>query len=185
MLSTLRLRGGKGSGSGLSSQRSSSREEASALEARRIVSAARAKLRQLRLSVRRRLSKPGAWQRLAVFCALLLQPAESVRLDQWASVRAPPEDTDKTGLRGVIIRRRRRANKVTQMLGVGYTPRIVGLAGLMMRGLVMSTGLPALFDPPIGLGIGSVLASRFTSREWLACIMLGWYVVGPTGRRSG
>lgn len=38
-----------------------------------------------------------------------------------------------------------------------------------------STALPAVFDPPLGLGAGACLAARCTHREWLACIMLGWY----------
>ena len=148
-------------------------------EARRVLSDARRKLEHLRSTVRRRLSTRGSVYRLLLFSWLLRQPLESVRLDQWESVRAPIEDPKLNGLRGAIIRRRRRANKVTQVLGVGYTPRIVCLAGLMLRGMVMSTGLPALFDPPLGLGIGSCVAARFTSREWLACMMIGWFLSGP------
>jgi hypothetical protein len=61
------------------------------------------------------------------------------------------------------------------LVGVGYTPRLVWLFGLMLRGIIHCTALPKIFEPPIGFGAGAVAAARFANREWLPCIMLGWY----------
>lgn len=56
----------------------------------------------------------------------------SVRLDEWAAIRERPPPS---GRRERIFRSRRRAAKVTALIGAGYTPRIVFLAGLMLRSL--------------------------------------------------
>jgi len=56
----------------------------------------------------------------------------SVRLDEWAAIRERPPPS---GRRERIFRVRRRAAKVTALIGAGYTPRIVFLAGLMLRSL--------------------------------------------------
>lgn len=84
---------------------------------------------------------------LAVCGAMLQGPAESVRTDEWACTRLAPE---RQGMRSVIMRRRRRAAKVGQIIGTGYTPRIVFLAGLMLRSLQAFTApsSPPLAPPP-------------------------------------
>ena len=56
----------------------------------------------------------------------------SVRLDEWAAIRERPPPS---GRRERIFRVRRRAAKVTALIGAGYTPRIVFLAGMMLRSL--------------------------------------------------
>ena len=56
----------------------------------------------------------------------------SVRLDEWATIRERPPPS---GRRERIFRSRRRAAKVTALIGAGYTPRIVFLAGMMLRSL--------------------------------------------------
>lgn len=177
MLPALRLRGGRASvrngGSGGSSGGGSDGGGAG------LLAAVRTHVREMAHSLRQLLSCPARRARLLLFLTLSVVPGDSIRNDQWAAVRAPAEETVQRGIRRAIIRRRRAANKVTQMLGVGYTPRIVGLIGLMLRGMVMATSLPALFDPPLGLGIGAHCAARFTEREWLSCIMIGWFAGGP------
>lgn len=56
----------------------------------------------------------------------------SVRLDEWVAIRERPPPS---GRRERIFRSRRRAAKVTALIGAGYTPRIVFLAGMMLRSL--------------------------------------------------
>ena len=60
------------------------------------------------------------------------------------------------------------------MLGTGYTPRIVFLAGLMLRSLQMCTRLREAFDPSLGYAAGATLGASFSRREWIPCILLGW-----------
>ena len=104
-------------------------------------------------------------------CVLTLQSAaNSVVHDQWAAIRLSPPATD----RGAILRRRRRAAQVGQLIGAGYTPRITFLAGLMLRSLQMATVIQKIFDPTLGYAAGATIAARFSSREWLPCILLGW-----------
>jgi len=95
---------------------------------------------------------------------------ESVLADQWHTIRLPKEDVK----RDQILMRRRRAAQVTQRFGVGYTPRITFLAGLMLRSLQMATGIRHIFDPTLGYSAGATLAAKFSQREWLPCLMLGW-----------
>ena len=61
------------------------------------------------------------------------------------------------------------------LVGAGYTPRLVWLFGLMLRGIIHCTALPQIFDPSMSWGAGSVAAARYAHREWLPCILLGWF----------
>ena len=110
-------------------------------------------------------------------CFYARVPFLSIFFDDWAAIRSADSEA-KASIAAEIIRRRRRGAKVQKLIGVGYTPRIVALAGLMLRSLHLSTALPALWDPPIGLGAGACLAAQWAQREWLACLMVGWYVGG-------
>jgi len=99
--------------------------------------------------------------------------------DSWEAVRNP-ERVFKQRIhheqeRTVVQRRTRRAEAIRRVVGAGYTPRLVWLFGLMLRGIIRCTALPKIFEPPLGFGSGAVLAARFAHREWLPCIMLGWY----------
>ena len=100
----------------------------------------------------------------------------SVQHDQWAVIRRPVASSAREqGLRGAILKRRRRAAQVGQFIGAAsYTPRIVFLAGMMLRSLQMSTKIRYFFDPSMGLAAGATLAAWFAKREWLSCLMLGW-----------
>ena len=107
-------------------------------------------------------------------CCLLMvhDSLESVQADQWAAIRHSPP-MQRQG-RGAILKRRRRAAKVGQLIGTGYTPRITFLAGLMLRSLQMATKFRYVFDPSLGYAAGATLAARFSAREWIPCILLGW-----------
>lgn len=74
-----------------------------------------------------------------------------------------------------VQRRVERDRYLRKLVGAGYTPRLVWLYGVMLRGFVQCTALPQIFNPPIGWGAGAVLAAKFAVREWLPCILLGWY----------
>lgn len=103
------------------------------------------------------------------------EAVHSVRDDQWAVIRkrAPVESTP--GLRGRILKKRRRAAQVGQLLGAtSYSPRIVFLAGLMLRSLQKGTATHRVFEPSLGYAAGATLAAWFAKREWLSCMMLGW-----------
>ena len=127
-------------------------------------------------------SKSRRWYgRVFLFWLTARVPFYSIAFDDWAAVRSA-SSVEKTAraksITEEILRRRRRGAKVQKLIGVGYTPRIVALAGLMLRSLHVSTALPSIWDPPIGLGAGACVAARWAQREWLACLMVGWYVGG-------
>lgn len=108
-----------------------------------------------------------------LLCVLATQDAaHSVAADQWNSVRLAPQQVEQR--KDDTLKRRRRAAIVAQTLGAGYTPRIVFLAGLMLRSLQMATVARQVFDPSLGYAAGATLAAQFCQREWLPCIMLGW-----------
>lgn len=100
---------------------------------------------------------------------------ESVRTDEWSVIRKQPATT--TNGRGRIMSQRRRAAQFGKLVG-GYTPRIVFLAGLMLRSLQMATKFRRFFDPSLGYSAGAVAAASFSKREWLKTILLGWGVGG-------
>ena len=91
--------------------------------------------------------------------------------DKWTALRQKPADL------GGIRMRRRRAQAISQFAGIGYSPRVVALAGLMLRALVKCFRAP--LEPSIGFGVGTKLAARYAHREWLPCLVLGWYAGGP------
>ena len=116
---------------------------------------------------------------LCLHTALLLAASssavKSVLADQWAVIRHRPQADQAKGLRGAILSRRRRAAQVGQLLGAAaYTPRIVFLAGLMLRSVQQATELRRVFEPSLGYAAGALLAARFARREWLSCMLLGW-----------
>lgn len=101
----------------------------------------------------------------------------SVCSDEWSAIRnAPPAHHARSER---IFKRRRRAAHVGKLLGAGYTPRIVFLAGMMLRSLQMSTRVRDVFNPSLGYCAGATLGARFSHREWIPCILLGWGVGGP------
>lgn len=101
---------------------------------------------------------------------------ESVRTDTWKTLRMRPPRP--IGTRDKIFRRRQQVAKVGSFLGVGYTPRVIFLTGLMLRSLQMSTKIRDVLDPSAGHGAGALLAASYAQREWLPCFMFGWGVGG-------
>jgi hypothetical protein len=66
-----------------------------------------------------------------ICAAMMLDSAESVRTDTWACTRKA--QAPDGGLRSEIVQRRRRATKVSEMIGTGYTPRMAGRHGRRRR----------------------------------------------------
>lgn len=108
--------------------------------------------------------------RLFVYVVTARIPMEAVLRDQWTALRKPSQKHES------IIGRRRRAQRIAQLTGIGYTPRIVALAGLMLRGMQKATAVP--LEPQIGFGAGANVAAMYTHREWLPCILIGWFAGG-------
>ncbi|KAG7336905.1 hypothetical protein IV203_006178 [Nitzschia inconspicua] len=105
---------------------------------------------------------------------------ESIATDSWEAERNPDKFFGKRGIlqsheRDVVRRRVTSSRTIRKLVGAGYTPRLVWLYGVMLRGIIHCTALPKIFEPTIGWGAGSVFAARFTYREWLPVIMLGWF----------
>jgi len=116
--------------------------------------------------------------RICVFLYCTRESVDSIVDDSWEAVRDPDrvfQQIQRVGERKVVMRRTRRSETIRALVGAGYTPRLVWLFGLMLRGIVHCTALPQIFMPPIGFGAGACMAARFAHREWLPIIMLGWY----------
>jgi len=131
-------------------------------------------------------SRTAKWYaRLLVFWLSGRGPFYSIVYDEWAALRAVDRAMSANNVAAAIRRRRQRGVKVQSIVGIGYTPRIIALAGLMLRSLHLSTALPTIWDPSLGLGAGACLAARWAQREWLACMMVGWYMGGLYWRALG
>lgn len=113
-----------------------------------------------------------------VHCYIMIctatSPVHAIVDDTW-TVLKPVEDATT---RGAIYRNRRRAAQVANLVGGIYTPRIVFLAGIMLRSLQLSTKLRFVFDPTTGFSAGTMLAAHWTQREWLPCLLVGWGIGG-------
>jgi len=76
----------------------------------------------------------------------------------------------------VVQRRIKRSSRNRQWVGLGYTPRLVWLVGVLLRGTVQCTAVPKVFNPKLtGWGAGTVLGAKCTHQEWIATFMLGWF----------
>lgn len=115
--------------------------------------------------------------RICVFLYFTHGSVQSIMSDSWEAVRDPScaQRIRNKSERENVLLRSKSAELRRKLVGVGYTPRLVWLFGLMLRGIIHCTALPKIFEPPIGFGAGAVAAARFANREWLPCIMLGWY----------
>lgn len=130
---------------------------------------------------RRRAARAAQWARshaeelVHLFvCAYTTRHAWTAVLeDQWTTIRLAPEQIEQRQNKHTLLRRRR-ATRLAQTLGTGYTPRMTFLAGLMLRSLQLATRLHKVFDVTYGYAAGATLAASFAHREWLPCIMLGW-----------
>lgn len=102
--------------------------------------------------------------------------------DSWEIIRVPGRFHDAPS---TVAARKLRAEALRKLIGAGYTPRLVFLVGLMLRGFFSCTALPVVFDPPIGFGAGSAAAAGWAGREWLPVCMAGWYLSGPYWKMFG
>lgn len=120
---------------------------------------------------------------LFVFGFLTCDSLPSIWDDEWAAERNPEKYFSskwfgrgwRTSERKVVKRRVLKDRTIRQLVGAGYTPRLVFLFGVMLRGILHCTAMPKIFEPTLGWGAGSVLAARFAHREWLPTILLGWF----------
>lgn len=118
--------------------------------------------------------------RIAVFLYYSRGAVESIAGDSWEGVRDPDRvfgERSQGGSTTTLTRKHRtlRSERLRQLVGAGYTPRLVWLFGLMLRGIIYCTDIPQIFNPPIGFGAGAVVAARYAQREWLPVIFVGWY----------
>lgn len=116
--------------------------------------------------------------RLTVFVWCTKNSVVSILNDTWELERHPlslKREVRNPFVRRNVASRVERDRYLRKLVGAGYTPRLVWLYGVMLRGVLQCTAIPKVFNPPIGWGAGAALAARYAVREWLPCILLGWY----------
>jgi len=129
-------------------------------------------------------SAPGLFRLLrhSVFLFFGRHSLNSMRLDCWEIVSRPGRFK---GSPATVAARKLRSEALRKLIGAGYTPRLVFLVGLMMRGLVLCTAVPYVFNPPVGFGAGAAMAAEWAGREWIPVCFWGWYLGGPYWRAMG
>ena len=132
---------------------------------------------------------------LFVFCFFSCDTVDSIWEDQWYAERGISRGSTRgmrvgrlfgwkhslpeTKSRQIIVKKRVTKDKTLRnIIGTGYTPRLVFLFGVMMRGIINCTAIPKIFNPHMGYGAGCVLAANFAHREWIPAIMIGWFGSG-------
>lgn len=104
---------------------------------------------------------------LLVFLWHGYQPLRSIHTDTWQAERDPDHVYGRStritqhSHRRIVKRRVRQAQTIRRLVGAGYTPRLVWLFGVMLRGIIHCTPLPSIFQPPLGWGAGCVVAGKF------------------------
>jgi hypothetical protein len=91
---------------------------------------------------------------LYIFMYYTYDSIESIRVDSWEAERNPEKFFGKTGIlksneRDVIRRRVGSSRTIRKLVGAGYTPRLVWLFGVMLRGIIHCTALPKNFEVSI------------------------------------
>ena len=76
---------------------------------------------------------------------------ESILEDSWEAERNPDKYFGKTGIiqsneRSVVKRRVVSSSTIRKIVGAGYTPRLVFLFGVMLRGIIHCTAIPKIFE---------------------------------------
>lgn len=108
----------------------------------------------------------------------------SIYEDRWHAERDPEAFfgsqgmwISKGGHKEVVRRRMQRSKRNRQWVGLGYTPRLVWLVGVLLRGTFECTSVPKVFNPTLsGWGAGTVLGAKCTHQEWIATFMIGWFL---------
>lgn len=88
---------------------------------------------------------------LFVFFYYSHDAVESIMEDSWEAERNPEKFFGKKGIlhsneRAVVRRRVVSSKTIRKLAGMGYTPRLVWLFGLMLRGIIHCTALPKIFE---------------------------------------
>jgi len=112
--------------------------------------------------------------RFIAFCYGTRIAVVSIAEDTWKLDRTKAKTLVKSYTK-VVRKRTARARTIREWTGQGYSPRLVWLFGVMLRGFIHSTALFKIFEPTIGWGAGSVLAAKFAKREWIPVVILGWF----------
>jgi hypothetical protein len=76
---------------------------------------------------------------------------ESILEDSWEAERNPDKYFGKKGIlsskeRSVVKRRVVSSSTIRKIVGAGYTPRLVFLFGVMLRGIIHCTAIPKIFE---------------------------------------
>jgi hypothetical protein len=108
---------------------------------------------------------------------------ESIYEDKWHAERDPEDFFSNGGMwiskgshKEVVRRRMNRSKRNRQWVGLGYTPRLVWLIGVLLRGTFSCTAIDKVFNPSLtSWGAGTVLGAKCTHQEWISSFMLGWY----------
>jgi hypothetical protein len=108
---------------------------------------------------------------------------DSIYEDKWHAERSPEDFFGSGGMwistgshKEVVRRRMNRSKRNRQWVGLGYTPRLVWLVGVLLRGTFSCTAIDKVFNPSItSWGAGTVLGAKCTHQEWISSFMLGWY----------
>jgi len=108
---------------------------------------------------------------------------DSIYEDRWHAERNPEDFfggggmwISKGGHKEVVRKRMQRGKRNRQWVGLGYTPRLVWLVGVLMKGTFACTSVEKVFNPSItSWGAGTVLGAKCTHQEWISAFMLGWY----------
>ena len=91
--------------------------------------------------------------RIGVFIYYTRGAVVSIYDDSWEAIRDPTAVFGKRIRRDkerkVVQRRIRHAERLRAFVGAGYTPRLVWLFGVMLRGIIHCTDLPKIFEPPM------------------------------------
>lgn len=107
----------------------------------------------------------------------------SIYEDRWHAERNPDAFFGSEGMwiskgahKDVVRRRIQRSKRNRQWVGLGYTPRLVWLVGVLLRGTFQCTAIPKVFNPSLtGWGAGTILGAKCTHQEWISTFMIGWF----------
>eukprot|EP00536_Pseudo-nitzschia_multiseries_P018680 jgi/Psemu1/328897/estExt_fgenesh1_pg.C_28920001 len=107
----------------------------------------------------------------------------SIYEDLWHAERDPEDFFGSGGMwiskgahKSVVRRRIQRSKRNRQWVGLGYTPRLVWLVGVLLRGTFQCTAIPKVFNPKLtGWGAGTILGAKCTHQEWISIFMVGWF----------
>jgi hypothetical protein len=109
---------------------------------------------------------------LGIFVFYTYNSLESIRMDSWEAERNPEKFFGATGIlqkneRDIVKRRVVSSRTIRKLVGAGYTPRLVWLYGVMLRGIIHCTALPKVFEVMFPTYHCSRLEQGFVSHDFL------------------